>query len=96
MLVAGQLSKNLGLLKQSELELLSQAVSRCGPLPNAGDLDESALIKAIAHDKKRTAGNVQWILLERIGRPRIVDGKEIGPRLLRQSVREALRRHSGR
>ena len=96
MLVAGELSKNLGLLKQSELELLSQAVSRCGPLPTAGDLDESAVIKAIAHDKKRTAGNVQWILLERIGRPRIVDGKEIGPRLLRQSVREALRRHSGR
>jgi 3-dehydroquinate synthase len=93
MLVAGELSKNLGLLKQSELELLSQAVSRCGLLPTAGDLDEGALIKAIAHDKKRTAGNVQWILLERIGRPRIVDGKEIGPRLLRQSVREALRRH---
>ena len=93
MLVAGQLSKNLGLLDQSELELLRQAVRLCGPLPSAGDLDKSAVINAIAHDKKRAAGNVQWVLLERIGRPRIVDGKEIGPRLLRQSVREALRRH---
>jgi 3-dehydroquinate synthase len=90
-LVAGQLSKNLGLLEPSELELLSQAVSLCGPLPSAGDLDESAVIGAIRRDKKRTAGHVQWVLLERIGRPRIVDGKEISPRLLRKSIREALR-----
>ncbi len=93
MLVAGQLSKNLGLLDESELELLRQAVRLCGPLPSACDLDESALIDAIAHDKKRTAGNVLWVLLERIGGPRIVDGKEISRRLLRQSVREAFRRH---
>jgi 3-dehydroquinate synthase len=91
MLVAGHLSKNLGLLEPSELELLSQAVSLCGPLPSTNGLDESAVIGAIARDKKRTAGHVQWVLLECIGRPRIVDGKEISPRLLRKSVREALR-----
>lgn len=91
MLVAGQLAKNLGLLEQSELELLSQAVTLCGPSPSAGDLDESAVIGAIANDKKRAAGHVQWVLLERIGRPLIVDGKEISPLLLRKSVREALR-----
>ena len=91
MLVAGQLSKNLGLLEPSELELLRQAVTLCGPSPSASDLDESAVIGAIAHDKKRAAGHVQWVLLERIGRPRIVDGKEISPLLLRKSVREALR-----
>ena len=38
MLVAGELSKNLGLLDQSELELLRQAVSSCGPLPSANDI----------------------------------------------------------
>ena len=90
MLVAGELSKNLGLLAQSELELLRRAVSLCGPLPNAGDLDAAAIISAIARDKKRTAGRVQWVLLESIGGPRIVDGKEIGPRLLRQSLRDGL------
>ena len=79
MLVAGELSKNLGLLDQSELELLRQAVRLCGPLPSAGDLDESAVMNAIARTRKRTAGHVQWVLLERIGRPRIVDGKEISP-----------------
>ena len=92
MLVAGELSKNLGLLDQTELELLNKAVCLCGPLPSARDVDERALVNAIAHDKKRTAGNVKWVLLERIGRPRIVDGKEISPTLLRKSVRQVFRR----
>ena len=92
MLVAGELSKNLGLLAQTELELLNQAVSLCGSLPSARDLDERAVVDAIAHDKKRTAGHVQWVLLERIGSPRIVDGKEISPRLLRKSVRDVFQK----
>ena len=91
-LVAGELSKNLGLLDQSELELLSQAVRLCGPLPSAGDLDETAIMSAIARDKKRTAGQIQWVLLEGIGRPRIVDGTEISAVVLRKSLRQALRR----
>ena len=89
MLVAGELSKNLGLLAESELELLRRAVRLCGPLPSAHDLDLNALLTATTRDKKRTAGRVQWVLLESIGRPRIVDGKEISPRLLRQSIRDA-------
>lgn len=92
MLVAGQLSKNLGLLEQTELELLDQAVSLCGPLPSTRDLDERAVVSAIAHDKKRTAGYVQWVLLERIGGPRIVAGKEISPTLLLKSVRQVFQR----
>ena len=92
MLVAGELSKNLGLLEQTELELLREAVSLCGPLPSAQDLDQRAVIDAIAHDKKRTAGRVQWVLLERIGRPRIVDGKEISAALLTKSVRDVFHR----
>ncbi|MDQ2936086.1 MAG: 3-dehydroquinate synthase, partial [Acidobacteriota bacterium] len=90
MLVAGELSKNLGLLKQSEVELLTRAVRLCGPLPSASDLEASTISKAIARDKKRAGGHVQWVLLEGIGQPRIVDGKEISPRLLTQSLREVL------
>jgi 3-dehydroquinate synthase len=90
MLVAGELSKNLGLLEQSELESLTKAVSLCGPLPSTGDLDYRAVSSAIAQDKKRTGGRVQWVLLEKIGRPRIVDGKEISPALLRKSIGAAL------
>jgi 3-dehydroquinate synthase len=91
-LVAGELSKNLGLLEQTELELLKEAVGLCGPLPQAKDLGERELIKATGHDKKVTAGRVQWVLLERIGRARIVDGKEISPTLLRESLRAVFQR----
>jgi 3-dehydroquinate synthase len=92
MLVAGQLSKNLGLLAETELELLSKAVRLCGRLPSTRDLDEDSLMNAITQDKKRTAGYVQWVLLEGIGRPRIVNGKAISPALLRKSMREAFLR----
>ena len=89
-LVAGELSKNLGLLDQSELEFLRQGVKLCGPLPSASDLDEKAIANAIVLDKKSAGGHVQWVILERIGRARIVDGKEISPQLVIQSLHDAL------
>jgi 3-dehydroquinate synthase len=96
MLVAGALSKNLGLLDKTELELLREGVYLCGPLPYAGSLDEDAIINAITKDKKRSSGAVQWVLLERIGRPELVEGKEISPMLLKQSLREALMKSPGK
>ena len=95
-LVAGALSKNLGLLDHSELELLIQAVSLCGPLPAANDLDITAIVNAIKQDKKRSGGQVQWVLLERIGGPVIVDGNEISSKLLKQSLCEGLVNIPGR
>jgi 3-dehydroquinate synthase len=93
-LAAGQISKNLGLLNQTELELLTTTVALCGPRPSVKDLDERSVINAIAQDKKRSAGYIQWVLLERIGRPRIVDGREINPALLRKSLRQVFRGQS--
>ena len=90
MLVAGELSKNLGLLDQSELELLREGVRRCGSLPDAKDLKLASIIDALSLDKKRTGGYVQWVLLERIGKPRLVSGKDIQPTILRSSIRDAL------
>lgn len=90
MIVAGEISKNLGLLAASELELLRHAVRLCGPLPPASDLDEGTIISFLRRDKKMIAGRLNWVLLERIGRARIVDEKEITPRLLRESIRAGL------
>jgi 3-dehydroquinate synthase len=92
MLVAGQISKNLGLLATSELELLQDTVRLAGPLPAAGDLNESSIMQAILRDKKSVEGRIKWILLEQIGRARIVDGKEITTRLLRGSIRDGLKK----
>jgi 3-dehydroquinate synthase len=86
MLVAGELSKNLGLLNETELELLTEAVNLCGPRPSARDLNQAKIAQAITHDKKKIGGHVQWVLLEGIGRPRIVDGKKISARVLRKSM----------
>jgi 3-dehydroquinate synthase len=92
MLVAGEVSVGLGLLERSELELLRAAVRLCGPLPRADDLDVESIRKSLAHDKKSTGGHVKWVLLERLGRARIVDDREIAPRLLRASLRAAFSR----
>ncbi|HEX8773613.1 MAG TPA: 3-dehydroquinate synthase family protein [Pyrinomonadaceae bacterium] len=89
MLVAGEVSVGLGLLERSELELLRDAVRLCGRLPRADDLDRESIRRALAHDKKSTGGHVKWVLLERLGRARIVDDREIAPRLLRASLRAA-------
>jgi 3-dehydroquinate synthase len=89
-LAAGALSKNLGMLRESELELLVDAVRLCGALPAANGLDENAVIAATRKDKKRIAGQNQWVLLERIGRARIVSEKDISPLLIKKSLKEGL------
>ncbi|MDX6402612.1 MAG: 3-dehydroquinate synthase [Blastocatellia bacterium] len=90
-LVAGEISKNIGMLAPAELESLRAAVRRCGPLPRADDLSIDEIIVAMKGDKKSIAGVTRWVLLERIGRARIVDGNQIEKRILRSSLRAGLR-----
>lgn len=90
MLVAGEISKNLGMLGTEELELLRAGVTACGPLPGASDLDPDAIIRAMKGDKKSAAGRLKWVLLEGIGKARIVDGQEINTRALRSALRNGL------
>jgi 3-dehydroquinate synthase len=90
MLVAGEISARLGLLDVSELELLKEAVRLTGRLPRADDLDHAAITSALARDKKSVGGHLKWVLLEKLGRAAIVDGREIAPRVLRASLRAAL------
>jgi 3-dehydroquinate synthase len=89
-LVAGEISKNVGMLASGELESLREAVRRCGPLPRADDLSIDEITAAMKSDKKSVAGVTKWVLLERIGRARIVDGSLIDKRTLRFSLRAGL------
>ncbi len=91
LIAAGEISNRLGLLADSELESLRATVRLAGRLPRADDLDERALVRLLATDKKSVGGHVQWILLERLGRARVVSGQHIPPHILRASVRAALR-----
>ena len=90
MLVAGELSRNLGLLDPGELELLREAVHLCGPLPSADNLDINQIISELKHDKKSVDGQINWVLLEGVGLPKIVEGKLISAKSLRLSLRIGL------
>ena len=90
MLVAGELSRNLGLLEPGDLQVLREAVGFCGPLPRADNLDLNQILRALQHDKKSVDGQVNWVLLEGLGSPKIVGGKLISARLLRLSLRAGL------
>jgi len=90
MLVAGELSRNLGLIDSGELKTLRDAVSLAGPLPRADNLDTGAIMRALKHDKKSVAGQINWVLLEGIGRPKIVEGRLISAKSLRLSLRAGL------
>ena len=90
MLVAGELSRNLGLIDSGELESLRDAVRLCGRLPRADHLDTNQITGALKHDKKSVGGQINWVLLEGIGRPRIVEGRLINAKTLRLSLRAGL------
>ena len=94
MLVAGEISKGLGLLDSSELEYLRDAVRLTGSLPRTLDLDLDAVTAALAHDKKSVGGEVRWVLLEALGQARLVGGSEIPPSLLRNALRAVLHAES--
>jgi 3-dehydroquinate synthase len=91
MIVAAEISHRLGMLTTSELESLRACIRLAGRLPRADDLDEGAIWRAIASDKKSVGGEVRWVLLEGIGRARIIGGREIPSRVVRAALRAALR-----
>jgi 3-dehydroquinate synthase len=91
MLVAAELSRNLGLIDSGDLQSLRDAVRLCGRLPRADHLDTNRIIGALKHDKKSVSGQINWVLLEGIGRPRIVEGRLISAKSLRHSLRNGLR-----
>ncbi|MGB8507871.1 MAG: 3-dehydroquinate synthase family protein, partial [Pyrinomonadaceae bacterium] len=92
MLAASELSVRLGLLEATELESLREAVHLAGLLPRADDLESKLILHAVRGDKKSVGGEVRWVLLEELGRARIVGGRDIPTHALKESLRAALRR----
>jgi 3-dehydroquinate synthase len=89
-LAAGEISRRLGMLGESELESLREAVRLAGPLPRAEDLDAGTIRRATRNDKKAVGGSVRWVLLEGLGRARIVADVEVPARVVLASIRAAL------
>jgi 3-dehydroquinate synthase len=90
MIVAAELSKRLSLLDAAALQSLREAVALAGPLPKAFDLDASGILAAAAADKKAAGGQLHWVLLEEIGRARVVPAGEVPQRVVREALRAGL------
>jgi 3-dehydroquinate synthase len=90
MLVAGEISKHLGLLTPSKLDLLREAVHLCGHLPSTEKLDLAEIKEALKFDKKSVRGQINWVLLDDIGSPRIIEGQQISKKVLNLSLSEGL------
>jgi 3-dehydroquinate synthase len=74
---AAQLSKKLELLGQDEVNSLNDVVHRAGALPAIVDIDQSEVLNSFKHDKKRVGNSLQWVLLKGIGKPVIVQDRQI-------------------
>jgi 3-dehydroquinate synthase len=90
MLAAGEIAKKLGILPADELELLRSAINLAGRLPPTRDLNPALILDLVKRDKKSVDGRVKWVLLERVGCARIIDGGEISSAILRASLKSVL------
>lgn len=88
---AAALSKNLGLLPPDEVKLLNDVVRRAGKLPPIAHIDPREIFAALKFDKKMIDDALQWILLERIGKPVIFPHADIPRAVLAASFKEAAR-----
>lgn len=85
------LSKKLELLSENELNLLNDVVHRFGPLPDIAHIPASKILDSVIHDKKMIGGNIQWILLDGIGKPIINSGENISRKVLLDTHKTLLR-----
>ncbi|MGQ0541577.1 MAG: 3-dehydroquinate synthase [Blastocatellia bacterium] len=89
---AAELSKKLGLLDEIQVNLLNDVVHRTGVLPSISHIEPSKALEAFNNDKKVVNDSLQWVLLERIGKPRIVSQKIIPQKVLIKTLEKVIRR----
>jgi shikimate kinase/3-dehydroquinate synthase len=87
LVAALRLSEQLCGLPHGTAERTAQLLASHGLPVRAPGLDPAAVLAAMRHDKKRTAGTHRMVLLEAIGRP--VYGVAVGEDVLADAVRAA-------
>lgn len=91
LLIAAEISKSLDLLNQHQLNLLNNVLHCLGKSPKTNDIEVEKILEAILFDKKTVGKSVQWILLEEIGKPKIISGDEIPEIILKNSLKKILK-----
>lgn len=93
-LVAAEISNFVAKFTQNDLKSLNDVVRMTGFLPAADDLDIEEIFQAIAFDKKNVGESLQWILLEKIGQPKIFSSKDIPKSAIKKSLKKILQTKS--
>ncbi len=78
LLCAARLGVLLNMLEAKEEERISALVRCIGPLPPIRDLSRRKVRELFPRDKKAVAGQIHWVVPERIGKVRIVSDVPIG------------------
>ena len=68
MCLAADLSQRLGLIARADVEAVEKAVAAAGLPVRIAGLSQAAAIESMRGDKKAEAGEIRFIVLERIGR----------------------------
>jgi 3-dehydroquinate synthetase len=90
-LVAAEISKNVANFDQNELNLLNDVVGLAGNLPNCRNIKTQKVIEAFGFDKKNVGNTLQWILLEKIGKPLIYPNSKIPDLIIIESINKILK-----
>jgi 3-dehydroquinate synthase len=89
MTAAAAISLGMGLLDPDVAERQRRVLERYGLPTNADKLDRSALLSAMALDKKVSGKTIRWVLLEGIGRPVLRD--DVSDDIVQAALDEVLR-----
>ena len=58
----------------SDAERIRRLIWSLGPLPSIRDVSARRIARLLIHDKKAVAGQIHWVIPERIGKVRVVSG----------------------
>ncbi len=93
-LAAAEISKRLDILDKDSLELLNGVVASAGRLPNAEGIDIQEVENAFLYDKKMDGNSLDWILINDIGSPIIVDNHQISRLIIKESLEKIFSKQS--
>lgn len=91
-LFAAELSKNLALCSDKDVKLLYGVLHRAGLLPRFASIDPQEVFEAFNHDKKRLSGSLQMILIKGIGKPVILNEKDLPRSIILKTLRNSLQK----
>lgn len=90
MLVAGEISKKLDICDENSINLLKDVVRLVGVLPDTNKIDVDGLLELFVFDKKLIGNSLQWVVLEDIGKPKILSSQKIPQEIIVESLQKIL------